>query len=354
MAETGGIVALFIPLFFIMFVANAAEARRTSEQPYQGLAVLAYLSLAFLYLFGILFGLGLQLAGPILSEQPDMMEMLGLGAAGLGPASLGMLGLGLWLPSLLGIVLLLPPVRRMAATVTKLDPGSPVHAVALSMTMLIIINLMVTLGFGLGNLTSMLEAQNSTNVNANGALATLWVQQILMALLAIVGVGWLTRRSFGQAMVRLGITGITGRQLWLALGLALLMVPVVAGIEALGSLVGFGADADVEALSEELFGPLFRSPFGILTIGLAAALGEEPLFRGAAQPRFGMIITALLFALVHSNYGITISTVVVFVLGLVLGWLRNNHNTTTAMVMHASYNITLAIIAYLSITFLEF
>ena len=155
-------------------------------------------------------------------------------------------------------------------------------------------------------------------------------------------------------MARLGITSVTGRQIWLALGLALAMVPIVAGIEFLGSLVGFGADADVQALSEELFGPLFRSPFGILTIGLAAALGEEPLFRGAAQPRFGIVITALLFALVHSNYGITISTLVVFVLGLVLGWLRKNHNTSTAMIMHASYNITLAIIAYLSLTYMEF
>ncbi|MCB0156810.1 MAG: CPBP family intramembrane metalloprotease [Caldilineaceae bacterium] len=352
MAESAGVIVMFVPLFFIMFIANAAEARRTTDQPYQALALLAYISLAFLYLLGILFGVGLQAAAPTLQRQPELLDLLGLADAGISLDSLGMLGLGLWLPSLVGMVLLLPPVRRAAAAVTRLDPASPVHAVALAMSMLIIINLLVTLGFGLGNLTTMLEAQNSANPDADGALVTLWVQQILMALLAKVG--WLTRRSFGEAMARLGITRVSGRQVLLALGLALLMVPVVALIEYLGSLVGFGANADVEALSEELFGPLFQSPFGILTIGLAAALGEEPLFRGAAQPRFGLILTALMFALVHSNYGITISTVVVFVLGLVLGWLRRNHNTTTSMIMHASYNITLAIIAYLSLRFLEF
>ena len=354
MAESAGVIVMFIPLFFIMLIANAAEARRTTDQPYQALALLAYISLAFLYLLGILFGVGLQAAGPMLQQQPELLDVLGLDDAGISLDSVGMLGLGLWLPSLVGMILLLPPVRRAAAAVTKLDPASPVHAVALAMSMLIIINLLVTLGFGLGNLTTMLEAQNRANPDADGALVALWVQQSLMALLAVVGVGWLTRRSFGEAMARLGITRVSGRQVLLALGLALAMVPIVALIEYLGSLVGFGANADVQALSEELFGPLFQSPFGILTIGLAAALGEEPLFRGAAQPRFGLILTALMFALVHSNYGITISTVVVFVLGLVLGWLRRNHNTTTSMIMHASYNITLAVIAYLSLRFLEF
>jgi len=75
----------------------------------------------------------------------------------------------------------------------------------------------------------------------------------------------------------------------------------------------------VEALTEQLLGPLFSSLWGVATLGLAAALGEETLFRGALQPRFGLWATALIFALVHSNYGISLSTVVVFILGIVLG-----------------------------------
>ncbi|MCX6043262.1 MAG: CPBP family intramembrane metalloprotease, partial [Caldilinea sp.] len=78
---------------------------------------------------------------------------------------------------------------------------------------------------------------------------------------------------------------------------------------------------------------------------LAAGIGEEALFRGALLPRFGRVYTALLFALLHSNYGITLSTVVVLLLGLMLGWLATRYNTTTAMIAHAVYNSTLALLA---------
>jgi hypothetical protein len=88
---------------------------------------------------------------------------------------------------------------------------------------------------------------------------------------------------------------------------------------------------------------------GVLTLGLAAALGEESVFRGALQPRFGLILTAVLFALLHSNYGITLSTVLVFAVGMVLGLLRQRYNTTASMLAHAIYNISLGLITYLGL-----
>ena len=118
-------------------------------------------------------------------------------------------------------------------------------------------------------------------------------------------------------------------------------------------LLGLGADPDVEKLTEQLLGPLFRSPFGILTLGVAAAIGEETLFRGALLPRFGLVLSALLFALLHSNYGITVSTLFVFALGLVLGMVRIRYNTTTAMVVHAVYNMTLGILAYMGSSLMD-
>ena len=75
--------------------------------------------------------------------------------------------------------------------------------------------------------------------------------------------------------------------------------------------------------------------------------------RGAAQPRLGLLLTAALFALLHSNYGITLSTAIVFLLGLVLGLVRMRQNTSTAMVLHATYNIILGLMAYLSIDLLQ-
>jgi len=62
-----------------------------------------------------------------------------------------------------------------------------------------------------------------------------------------------------------------------------------------------------------------------------------------------LILSAAFFALLHSQYGITLSTLVVFVLGLVLGLLRIRYNTSTSMTTHATYNMTLGLIAYLSL-----
>ncbi len=67
------------------------------------------------------------------------------------------------------------------------------------------------------------------------------------------------------------------------------------------------------------------------------------------QPRFGLIFTTLLFALLHSTYGVSIATLIVFGVGLVLGLLRMRYNTTTAMVAHAVYNMTLGLIAMLGV-----
>jgi len=270
------------------------------------------------------------------------------------PDSLPLLALGIWLPSLFGLVLLLPPVRRVLARWMPIDAESPVHAVALSLSMLILINLMVTLGVGLDTLIGVLaEADGVDGAGGAAAIAGLWAQQILMALAAAVGVGWLTRRSWAGALRRLGVVMPSGQDWAVGVGAGLLLVPAVIGLEYVASLAGVVADPDVERLTEQLLGPLFRSPFGILTLGVAAALGEEPLFRGAAQPRFGLVTTAALFALVHSNYGITLSTAVVFLLGLALGLIRMRRNTSAAMLTHAVYNISLGLLAYFSISFLD-
>ena len=127
------------------------------------------------------------------------------------------------------------------------------------------------------------------------------------------------------------------------------MVPLVLLLENMASQVGLGANPDVERLTQQMLGSMLTSLPGVLTLGLAAALGEESVFRGALQPCFGLILTSILFALMHSNYGITLSTVLVFGVGIVLGVLRLRYNTTTSMLTHAIYNITLGLITYLGL-----
>jgi membrane protease YdiL (CAAX protease family) len=191
------------------------------------------------------------------------------------------------------------------------------------------------------------EAASATEQNAGSLLAQLWAQQLLTALLAVVGVGWLLRRNGRSLLQRLGIVKINGRHLLIGIGCGLALVPVAILLETVGNAAGWET-ADVERLTEALLGPLFTSIPGILTLGLSAAIGEETLFRGALQPRFGLLLTSLLFALLHSTYGISIATVIVFVLGCILGWLRNRYSTSVSMIVHAIYNITLGVISFLA------
>ena len=255
---------------------------------------------------------------------------------------------GIIIPSILGIAFLLKPVRQLFARFTALDPDNPVHTVALSMTMLVLINLAFTLGVGLGNLSAQLAQQADESGTAPISLAALWVQAGMFVLMALIGVGWLSRLSGAEALARLGIVRPTLRQIAIGVAIAFVLVPVVMVIEAISSWLGLGVSQDIESLTEQLLGPIFSSPIGVLSIGIAAAIGEEPIFRGAAQPRFGLVLTAVLFALLHSNYGISVATLVVFLLGLVLGFIRIRYNTTTAMVTHAVYNSTLAGLAFLA------
>ena len=347
MTEILGMLTMFAPLFVIVWVANLAEARRSREEPYGGLAVVAYVFLVALYGAGLLGGLLMQFVAWRAAADPSIFAASGFD---FQFASLPLLALGFWLPSLLGLVLLSRPLRQVVARFTALDPDSPVHAVALSLSMVVLINLFVTLGVGIGNFADIM-AESETS--GDTTILSLWVQQILTALLALVGVGWLTRRSWRETLVRVGLTMPTRRQLWIGIGFGLAMVPLVLLLEVLASAAGISADADVERLTEQLLGSLLLTPLGILTIGLSAGLGEETLFRGAMLPRFGLVVTAVYFALVHSQYGITLSTLVVLLLGLVLGWLRIRYNTSTAMITHAVYNMTLGVIAYLSATMLN-
>ena len=340
-------ILMFVPFIFILWLANLAY-RKQVEGEAESAKLLKWISYGLvisLYLAIMFLGLMLQLVG-LLAINIDPAAL----PAGptMGIDRLPAFAVSLWAPALLGLLLLASPVRRLFARFTPLDPSSPVQAVALSYSALVLINLLATLGIGLDNLAETLEQQSAAGMNLN-MIPALWAQDITMVVLGLVGVGWLSRCSLGSALNRLAIVRPKLRQVGIGLAAGLLMAPLVIGLEYLLGQVGIKAGADVERLTEQLIGPLATSIPGILTLGLAAALGEETVFRGALQPRFGLIFTTLLFALLHSTYGISVATLIVFGVGLVLGLLRMRYNTTTSMVAHATYNMTLGLVAMLGV-----
>ncbi len=355
MQDVIGVLAMFVPLMIVLWLASLADGARQREQKdtAQVLSVLSILLLTLLYLALIAIGAFVQALGAAARAGTLPLGALqGYQAMGVDPAKLAanlpMMGLSLWLPSLFGLILLLPPVRSLAARAIPIDPSRTVHALALSFPALIVVNLWFTVSFGLGNLASIAQVGASQGQPAV-TLPGVWLQELMLAGLGLIGVGWLSRRGLAAALQRLGIVAPSAPQVGAAFGLALLLVPIVLAVEYAGSRLGVGVSNDVQRLSEQLIGPLGQSIAGILTLGLAAGLGEETLFRGALQPRFGLPLTALLFALLHSTYGLSLSTLVVFLVGLVLGLVRIRANTSASMVLHATYNMVLGVFTYLGL-----
>jgi uncharacterized protein len=343
-------LTLFVPLILLFYLVNLSEKNRTIEHPDKGkvLGIISYTLVILGYLITFLAGITLHLLA-IFINSPSGQEMQQTILQNLQGTPvevtlllnrLDLIGLGLWIPSLVALLIFIPPIRRALAKLIPYDPFRRVHTVALSISMLIFLQLFITMGIGLDLLSQATELETSSEIST---LSFLWSQDLLMALLSLIGVGWLTRRNGLESLQRLGLAKPTARQLLIGLGVGVALAALLIVTELILAPTGFTINDEVEELTEKLLGPLFQSVLGILTLGLAAAIGEETIFRGALQPRFGIVFTALLFSLLHANYGLTFATFVVFVIGLALGWVRNRYSTTISMVAHATYNISLSL-----------
>ncbi|HSH05434.1 MAG TPA: CPBP family glutamic-type intramembrane protease, partial [Anaerolineae bacterium] len=71
--------------------------------------------------------------------------------------------------------------------------------------------------------------------------------------------------------------------------------------------------------------------------------------RGPLQPILGVWPTAMIFALAHIQYGATVATVVIIILAVVLGYVRERHNTSMVIFIHAGYDFVLGMLSLLAL-----
>ncbi len=234
------------------------------------------------------------------------------------------------------LLLMIPLVQRLLAVFLRIQPGDPVHTLALVYACYLV-------GVATAQ-TPLLEMSLQSEEQVALPASELVGQAAAMTLLAFVGVGLGIGRSVGETVRRLKLAWPGWRELRAAIVTAFLLIAVQAGLGALWMTLAPEQAQQVDKISKLLLGEFFN-PLGAILIGLSAGIGEELVFRGALQPRFGLIITSLLFALVHSQYLFSFALVIVFVLGLGMGIVRNRVNTTAAILTHALYNATLVILA---------
>src|SRR5262249_41705284 len=99
----------------------------------------------------------------------------------------------------------------------------------------------------------------------------------------------------------------------------------------------------------ELIGDSSRTPLGAIVLGITAGLGEELIFRGALQPRLGILISNLFFASAHALQYNWDGVVGVFIIGMVLGLVRKYTNTTTSAIVHGTFDFGLLFLESLNV-----
>lgn len=179
---------------------------------------------------------------------------------------------------------------------------------------------------------TLFKAGFETEGNDKLTIVDVVINEIFYLAIAIFGYGYLTRKNLKKTLNELGLEK-----------------PTISNI-LLGFSVGIGLIALVIILS------LFFQHFGLeeenidwikdlisiqnaFILGLSAGICEEILFRGALQPKFGIVLTTLLFVFLHVQYSALWMLFIVFVISIILGYVRKMTNTTTAIIVHSTYNV---------------
>ncbi len=250
------------------------------------------------------------------------------------------LGVALQVTAVWQIIVSLRSSRVFLARFLPLNPASAVHTLALVCAGWLVAASIIQLTQS--SVAEIVEAIGSIEISS-----LVW-QALLFILVAVAGVGLFIRRSPQQTITRLGLERLTGPQVLIGLFWIVILVLVQWVAGAVWFWLNPDESEQIQSLNLQLQAGL-DSVWAWLILALATGVSEEILFRGALQPVLGVWVTAVLFALVHIQYGLlTPATVALLIIGLVLGILRQRHNTTLAIFVHAGYNFALGMLALLA------
>ena len=222
------------------------------------------------------------------------------------------------------------PIRRDAAAFLPIDPDDPVHLIALVLSVLLLGTQITFIAF-----TDVLAANNA---QPPLSVLDLVEDELPFLIVAVAGVGFLIRRNLAATVERLGLVVPAWWHVTLALAAAGLFFAFGAQMDTFSHQLTPDVARRVDATTQHVFGQL-NGAVGIFALALIPGVCEELLFRGALQPRIGIIATALLFAAIHTEYGLSLDTVAVFAIAIGLGLIRKYANTTASCTCHVSYNL---------------
>ena len=242
--------------------------------------------------------------------------------------------IGVMVASVVAATLAAKPVRERLARAIPIDPNSPVHAYAIALVVIFVGVQVSSILF-----VDLLAADQS---QPPLTLTDLVAQESPFLIMAVAGVGLYIRRGAGDAARRLGVVRPAWWQVVLALAATGVFFVFVQSLDGLSHQWTPQVAHRVDQTVQHVFGGL-NGPLAIVALALVPGICEEVLFRGALQPRIGLLATAVFFTLIHTQYGISLDTLAVFAVALGLGVIRKYTNTTTSAITHVSYNLLVGI-----------
>ena len=263
-----------------------------------------------------------------------LVGALDLGGAGLlrsGPGVQGTaLDAGIMVTGAVAAVLAARPVRERIARFLPIDPDNPVHAYALVLAVI-----------WFGYQVAIILFVDVLAIDQTGpplSIGDVLASETPFLIMALAGVGLFIRRNPRGAAERLGLTRPAWWQIAMALAAAGASFALVQGADWLSHLWTPGTASQVDKTTQHIFGGL-NDPIGIAAIALLPGICEEILFRGALQPRLGLLVTAVLFTSIHTQYGLSFDALSVLVVAIGLGLIRKYTNTTSSSICHVTYNL---------------
>jgi hypothetical protein len=183
----------------------------------------------------------------------------------------------------------------------------------------------------------LLSLEDQLVISVTSLLASL----VGMVLLGLGAVGYLVRRDTRDVVRRLGLDPLRPAHILVVAGGLAAVILINVALEWVERTWFPSLWASDQGFNQLLASRLDGA--GMVALALSAGIGEELTLRGALQPRLGIVKTSLLFAGLHVQYS-WMGMVVIFALGLTLGWIRRRSNTTVAIAIHALYDM-IAILA---------
>jgi len=228
------------------------------------------------------------------------------------------------------VVVLVPHARRLISRAIPIDPRRVAHTVALQLAVLLLADWAVTQFAG-----QALDASGYQPYR----IFDIPLSELPTLVAAFFGVGILVRRNFRESAARLGLVRPSGRQVVVALLAVQVMSLLAVGADYLTLWLSPQTASQLNQVSQVMYGSMGSDILPWVLLAASAGIAEEILFRGALLPRLGLLLTAMLFAAMHTQYGFTPVLAQVFLGGIVLGVLRMKANTTTAIICHVTYDL---------------